>query len=703
MGRQPLITRRAIYDHRELTFQWWGCLLAELAVVAAVTAVLGCRPEESSHRDQVIVLGFDGMDPELCVEMMAAGELPNLSALAKQGSFTPLGTSTPPQSPVAWSNLITGADSGQHGVFDFVHRDAKTMMPRSFAAEPRPPKPLPLIGHSLDSLSLFGFNFPLRSATLETNRGVPAFWEYLTRAGVPAHVFRMPANYPPTASTGAHFCCLSDMGTPDLTDTLGTFSYFTEDPDERYLPMAAGGGELYPIDTRNHRAIGTIVGPVNGFRKTPAGAIARLKSDRAKVPFRLYRDPSEPVATIEYADTIVLLSEGEWSDWQPVEFEMIPYVISLKGAVRFYLKAVHPFLKLYVSPINFDPQEKSWQIDQPDDWSVTVSNAVGRYYTQGLPEETKALSNNVFSRDEYLRQADVVFQERLKMLDFALGHYSGGLLFFYFGTSDQIGHMFWGAREPGHPAITPDEHRKYRRVMEDVYVKLDDVVGEVRERFPEATLLVMSDHGFNSYRRTFNLNTWLRDEGYAAMLHPDRPATQMNFDFTKTKAYALGLNALYVNLRGRESAGIVDPQDKERLMDEIIAKLVSYRDPVDGAQPVMQVYRADQIYHGPDRGGGPDLVIGYADGYRGGGASGLGVFRPEVVEDNLDAWCGDHCVDPRLAKGVLFSSRRIVGTDPSLVDLAPTILRHYDVEIPDQMIGKDLFSAASAERPQRSN
>lgn len=661
-------------------------------VLPGVFLCLGCEPANESFDKQVIVLGFDGMDPELCTQMIDAGRLPHFAKLAGMGSFKEFGTSTPPQSPVAWSNLITGTDSGEHGVFDFIHRDSKTAVPFSSAATTEEPEALPILGHSLDSVEAFGYSLPLRNATLKTNRHAPAFWEYLTEAGIPVHIFRMPANYPATDSPGAHFCCLSDMGTPDLVDSLGTFSYYTSDPKERRMRMKAAGGNLYPIPVQNHTAVGVFAGPTNDLIVEKS----KSRGNRAEVPFSIHRDPIEPVATIRYAGRDVVLNEGEWSEWQPIEFELIPGLVALKGVARFYLKQVHPHLKLYVSPFNFDPQEASWEIDQPSDWSVTVSDAVGRYYTQGLPEDTKALSNKVLSRDEFLAQAELIFQERLKLLDFAMDHYAGGLLFFYFGTTDQIGHMFWGAREPDHPAITPAEHEKYKNVMEDLYVRMDGVLSRVMERFPDATLMVMSDHGFCSYRRSFNLNTWLAENGYARMQNPFDNSLPFNFDFKGTRAYALGINGLYINLAGRENAGIVPQESKQALMDEIAAKLKAYRDPETGAQAVKEVYQCDKIFSGPMVAVGPDLIVGYAESYRGGGGSMLGGFPEHIVEDNLDAWCGDHCVATDLASGVLFTNRKVGLSDPTLLDVAPTILEEFGLVPPERMRGRNLFSTRLA-------
>jgi len=674
-------------------------VLAVLATCVVLPA--GCEQQQvpPAYPEQVIVVGIDGMDYGLSSEMLKEGRLPNLARIAQEGSFKPLGSSIPPQSPVAWSNMMTGTDPGGHGVFDFIHRHPVEGFLISSSAKFKPPDPLPLIGHGLDDVNLFGYRWPMRPTRIEINRHSPAFWESLTEAGIPAHVYRMPANYPPTASKGAFFCCMSDMGTVDLRDTLGTFSYFSSDPAERNKRIDQDAGTFQFLAMTDHRAEGTFIGPPNTY-------VAAAKNDKESqtavspplttVPFTIYRDPVEPVATIRFAGRDVILSQGQWSEWVPIEFEMIPHVLSLKGICRFYLKQVHPHVKLYVSPFNLDPQDKSWEIDQPEDFSVTVSDAVGRYYTQGLPEDTEALINEVLSPDEFLEQAEMVLQERLRLLDYALEHYAGGFLFFYFGSTDQVSHMFWGARNPDHPGITPEFHEKYEHVVEDLYVRMDGIVGGVAERFPEAALMVISDHGFCDYRRRFSPNTWLRANGYAKMRRPDDPKLAANIDAAGTRVYNIGFNGLYVNLVGRERGGIVEPADKQALMDEVSAKLKAFRDPDNGDQVVAEVYQTGKVFSGPMLAWGPDMVLGYARGYRSGGESAMGCFPEKVVDDNLRAWNADHMAAPHLVPGVLFANRRVGVDDPTLLDIAPSILSRFGLTPPGPMRGRDLFTVETA-------
>ncbi len=696
------VVRRPLASRSRLV-KWWAMAKAMAVCVAFVAS--GCNDDATpvEHPERLIVIGIDGMDFELTSQMLADGRLPNLAKIAREGSFKALGTSIPPQSPVAWSNMMTGTDGGGHGVFDFIRRDAMSGRLLSSAADFEPPDPLPVIGHGLDDITAFGYTIPIRSTKLKINRHSRPFWEFLTEAGVPAHIYRMPANYPPPPSHGAEFRCLSDMGTVDLRHTLGTLSYFTSDPKERDEGSDAIGATFHVLEMKNDRAESAFVGRPNTYAVTSPKDSTRTMPRPSTVPFTIYRDPVESVAGIRFGGRDVILSVGEWSEWVPIEFEMIPHLLTLKGICRFYLKEVHPHLRLYVSPFNLDPQEPSWEIDQPKDFSVTVSNAIGRYYTQGLPEDTEALNREVLSPDEFLAQAEIVLQERLRLLEFALDHYAGGMLFFYFGSTDQVSHMFWGARNPDHPGVTPEFHEKHKHVVEDLYVRMDAVMGNIAGRFPKAALMVMSDHGFCDYRRSFNPNTWLRDNGYATMRDPNRPDLMANIKATETRAYGVGFSGLYINLKGRERGGIVAPADMQVLMDEIAAKLKAYRDPKDGAQVVAEVYQTRNVFSGPMLVAGPDMVLGYARGYRTGNQSAMCRFPEQVIEDNLRAWNADHMTAPHLVPGVLFTNRPVIVDDPDLLDLAPTILGRFGLSVPDGMRGRDLFDVTTAQATHPPN
>ncbi|MFH0981591.1 MAG: alkaline phosphatase family protein [Planctomycetota bacterium] len=649
-----------------------------------------CAKQDKSNGRRVIVMGFDGMDPRLTEEMMQAGRLPNFSRVWEQGGFAPLQSTIPPQSPVAWSTVISGLNPGGHGIFDFIHRDPAPPEPNL------PIKPIPSHAQGEEDkwvIGLFGYRIPLRPGQQKLLRYGKPFWERLTEAGIPARVFRMPANYPAQESQGAEYYCLTDMGTPDLKETSsGIFSYYTSDPTERSRRIS-GGGEIYPAYVKKNTVESRFYGPKNVYR-------ARETEQKAvEVPFTLWRDPEDPVVRLTWQDQVVVLHEGEWSDWYPIAFEMVPHVFGLataKAECRFFLKQVHPHVKLYVSPFNFDSLDENAPVSVPLGFAADVAEVTGRYYTQGLPESTKTLTHKILSRPQFLDQAELVYQERMKLLDYALERYPSGFLFFYYGGTDLIGHMFWGARTPNHPALTSEDQQRYAHEIERVYQDADRALGKVLDRCPDATILVISDHGFDTFTRGFNLNTWLLQNGYLKRLDDSAFGLALNIDFAQTRAYGLGINGLYVNLMGREKRGIVDPADKQALLDEVREKLLAVVDPKTGEKVIKEVYQCDRVYSGPYVSIGPDLQVGYNHSYRGSWDTVLGGVPAEVMVDNTDAWCADHCIATDLVPGILLANRPIRAERPSLLDIAPTILAEYGVPVPAEMEGRSVFGATVA-------
>ena len=367
----------------------------------ALLAAAGCG-SPSAPGKRVIVLGFDGMDYRLTRELMSKGRMPNFSQVAASGTFSSLGTSIPPQSPVAWSSFITGMDPGGHGIFDFVHRDPKTMTPylsttRTEAAG--------------RSLTIGGWQFPLSSARVELLRDGQPFWDVLEKHGVPTTIIRMPANFPPSGSASRE---LSGMGTPDILGTYGTFSFFSSAPG----PLAdktLSGGRVYPVDVVDDVVRGELVGPDNPFR-APAEKVA--------AQFIVYVDARQSAAKIVIGEEERVLKVGEWSDWVPIEFELIPFQ-SLRGICRFYLKQVHPTFELYVSPINLDPADPAMPISTPASYADELARATGLFYTQGMAEDTKALNENVLTRSEFLQQARFVGDEIKRQYRYVLDGFDG--------------------------------------------------------------------------------------------------------------------------------------------------------------------------------------------------------------------------------------------------------------------------------------
>lgn len=352
---------------------------------------------------------------------------------------------------------------------------------------------------------------------------------------------------------------------------------------------------------------------------------------------------------------------------------------------RFYLKQIRPHFELYVSPINIDPFDPALPIATPASFSSELARATGRFYTQGMPEDTKALEEGALTRDEFLAQAALAQAEVRRQFRHVLGGFDGGLLFYYVGNLDQVSHMMWRTIDPAHPAYDAAADRPYRHVIRDLYIDLDAMVGEALARVDgNTTLVVMSDHGFTSWRRAFHLNSWLRDEGYLTLADPSRPDDPGyfgNVDWSRTRAYGVGLNGLYLNLQRRESQGIVPAADRERLLDDISARLLGVIDPATGSPAVTRVYRTSEVFtSGQHADIAPDLLVGYARGVRCSNESALGGVPPGILSDNTSMWSGDHCMDHDVVPGVLLTNRKLRTRAPSLERLAGALLAEFGID-----------------------
>jgi predicted AlkP superfamily phosphohydrolase/phosphomutase len=361
-----------------------------------------------------------------------------------------------------------------------------------------------------------------------------------------------------------------------------------------------------------------------------------------------------------------------------------------------FIKQVRPNFKLYVSPINVDPGRAALPISTPKGYAEELEKNFGPFFTKGLPADTKALDHDVLDDGEFLEQDDLVLRERLEMFDYELERFSSGLLFYYVSSTDQRQHMFWRYIDKEHPSYNPDLAKKYGNTIENIYKETDKILAKTMEKVDKDTvLIVMSDHGFSPFRRSFNLNTWLKESGYHTLINPFKQGREdlfMNTNWSRTRAYSFGLNSLYINQKGREAKGAVNPGiEKEALVREIAHKLENFRDPKTGERPVLRAYIAKDVYQGPYVDIAPDIIVGYNHGYRTSWAAPLGRIPKEIVEDNKEKWSGDHCMDPEVVPGVLLTNRKIKAKSPALYDLTPTILKIFGVEIPKEIKGKPIF------------
>jgi predicted AlkP superfamily phosphohydrolase/phosphomutase len=622
---------------------------------------------------RTIVLGVDGMDPKLLTAFIHQGLTPNCKKLADRGVFTALRTSDPPQSPVAWSNFISGGNPGLHGIFDFIARDAATRTPYLSTARTSPPGlTVPLGKYAL----------PLSGANVELLRQGPTLWKELADAGVASTVFRAPVNFPPTPC-GAR--TVSGLTTPDIHGSYGIFSLYSEDPDR--IPRDVPGGHIERLAVIDGVARANLRGPANTLT---------ARHEEVAIPFTVELNPDRTMARIRIQSAEFLLHEKEWSPWAEVTFPLMPPVASVSAICRFYLKQVSPNLELYVSPVNIHPEKPAMPIATPPGYARDLVSSQGFFYTQGLPEDTSALTSGVFNDDEFRRQSTEVFEEQMRFARYELNRFTDGFLYIYFSTLDLNSHAFWRCLDKRHPLYTPELERRHGDFLPWLYSQIDEAVGLALRHIDEESLLfIVSDHGFGSFRRQFNLNSWLVDEGYAKLrnrLDRGQEGYFADTDWTQTKAYGLGINSLYLNLKGREPDGIVAPGDEaERLKDELVARLSALRDPVTGEPVIAKIHRPEDIYSGPCSGLAPDLIVGYGENHRASWDTILGKYPREIMLDNMSPWSGDHCMDSSFLPGVLLCNRPLTADRPALQDLAPTILSEFGVPVPREMQGRKLF------------
>lgn len=653
--------------------EWLKTSAAALAALQGFRASAGLAAQEGRSRHRVLVLGIDGLSPVLLRQYVARGRLPNFARLMAAGDFCPLRSSIPPQSPVAWSNFISGMNPGGHGVFDFIHRDPHDLSPYLSTS------------HTVAASSVLhvgGWEFPLKAGHVECLRHGPVFWQILAQHGVPCTIYKMPTDFPPVPSDAR---TISGMGTPDLQGAYGVPTYISDvaPPNRETLTDV----NLVPVDMSEHRCTVRLLGPANSL--DPLHPLL-------EIPLEIQRDREHPVVRIRVQGQELLLNPGEWSDWVHLRFTMLPYISSVAGICRFLVKEVHPHFKLYVSPINIDPSNPALPISSPPDFCQTLAEEVGLFYTQGIAQDTKSLSMGLLDDQEYLEQAKLVLDERVRVYDHLLKEFSRGLLFFYFSSIDLNSHMFWRSMDPHHPLYSPELGGQYGKVIEDLYAQMDAVVGKALEHVDQdTTLLVLSDHGFAPFYRTFNLNSWLLESGYARLKAGAARGKSRFFaetDWGKTSAYGMGINAVYLNVHNREPQGMLERgKQADQVLERITQDLSDLKDPKTGQSVFAHVYQGKQVYRGPYAEQAPDLILGFNPGFRSSWKTCLGTYEPDVFADNTDKWSGDHCMDVDSIPGVLLSNRKVTQANPALVDLAPTILAEYGIAPLPGMEGKPLF------------
>jgi predicted AlkP superfamily phosphohydrolase/phosphomutase len=672
-------------------------------LVASVGMAVACRSGHAPEKfgQKLVILGFDGMDPQLAQKWMDQGKLPNLRKLSStSGGVHRLGTTHSPESPTAWASFATGVNAGKHNIYDFLIRDTNTYLPDlGMVSRERPRFVMDYV--------------PIARPIVKSLRGGTSFWVLAGRAGVRSSILTVPITYPPEEVP--HGEMLSGLPLPDIRGTMGTFSYFGTDVSRYEEGDTEMGGLVRRLVFEGDVARTDFVGPPNPIvgdqlrRARAAGATDTARfgelESRADVrlPMAIHWNRAGKSATIDVGGNSIHLAEHEWSRWIPLDFT-VNLLVRIHGMAQFYLIAAGTDLQLYVSPVNWKPDNPPSPMSAPASFAADLYERLGPYRTLGWAEATWPLNEDRIDEKTFMDDLYRAFDDRAQVILQRVEARQWDLMVGVIEATDRVQHMMWRLIDPSHPMYDKALAAKFGDAIERVYRKCDDFVGEVVSRVgPDTAILIVSDHGFHSFRQSVNLNTWLVQEGF--MVLQGEPAGGKtsgdrsgggtfweNVDWSRTRAYAMGLGQVYLNLKGREGRGIVAPEEAKTVQNDLAARLLTMTDPKTNARIVDAVYRRDDIYTGAYFANAPELQVGFTEGYRVSWQSTLGGSPPGLVYPNMKKWSGDHgSYDYKATPGTLISNRSLAGAERSIMDIAPTVLKYFGLPIPSEIDGKPLF------------
>src|SRR3954467_14784364 len=683
--------------------------LVATAAVAVALCSLACsgpsRRGPSRFNKKLVILGFDGMDPHLLQKWMAEGKLPNISRLAKGGGVFPLQTTHSPESPAAWASFATGVNAGKHNIYDFLVRDTNSYLPDLGMVTRTPPK--------------FLFNyFPISKPKITSTRGGTSFWVSAGKEGVRSDMLTVPVTFPPEDVVNGHM--LSGLPLPDIRGTMGTFSYYATDLSRYEEGNTEMGGILKRLVFDGDTASSELEGPPSPIvrqkmeairRKGPAVSdaektqLAALQAAQdVRIPFTVSWDRGGKRASVEIDGRRVALEPGKWSPWIDLTFK-VNFLVRLHGMAQLLLLNAGSELQLYVSPVNFKPDDPPVPMSSPASLAADLYKAIGNYRTLGWAEATWALNESRIDEKTFMDDLMVAFDDRARVILNRVDQKDWDLLVGVIESTDRVQHMMWRLIDPQHPLYDAALASQYGDSIESVYRRADDFVGEVVKRVgPDVPVMIVSDHGFHSWRKAVNLDTWLVQNGYMVMRGQqpgDKKLSDLfgggtfweNVDWSRPRAYAMGIGQIYFNLRGREAKGIVSPgAEAKQLADELSAKLLTLKDPEDGTAIIRAVYKRDDIYSGEYLQNAAELQVGMNEGYRVSWQTTLGGSPEGIVYPNMKKWSGDHGgYDYATTAGALVPSKPIAKSDPTIMDIAPTVLKFFGVQIPSYIDGKPLW------------
>lgn len=553
---------------------------------------------------KTLILGFDSFDPAVFEEMAGKNQLPNFEKFIQQGGYSRLEVCSPPQTEVSWTSMATGADPGGHGIFDFVHRDPATYTP-------------------------FVSILPMRKSALGEQFVPPytakTFFEEAADMGFPATALWWPAMFPARPDLPVN--TLPGLGTPDIRGQLGVGTLFSTEDEGKKKTMV-----VRLESAGKDRFTASLPGPQTQSRSGPQTLSLPINLDVI----------DEKSARLIVDKQQVDLRVGEWSDIVELRFKA-GMLFTIHAITRFIATSLRGVVRVYALPLQIHPLHSTWHYASSASFSKKLWKEVGPYLTLGWPQDTTGLEDGCISDDQFLDLCRMIFERRIQILYHLMNEFREGVLASIFDDLDRIQHMFFHNRMD---------------VVKDWYKRLDRFVGEVNTKVEawsgKYRYLIMSDHGFSDFRSKVHLNRWLLENELLSMQNGGDDLSGV--DWKKTRAYAVGLNSIYLNLSGREGQGIVQLDELEELLTSIKEKLLDWKD-ANGNPVIHRIRPKHEVYSGPYTRFGPDLVVGYAPGYRASADTGLGKIPAATMEPNIDHWGADHCMDSDVVPGVIFANR----------------------------------------------
>lgn len=523
-----------------------------------------------------------------------------------QLSYWQLQTTIPPQSPVAWASFITGKPPEKHKLFDFVKRNPKNYQP------------------------FIAYSPSTQTSILQTK----PFWQ--ANSKLPIKILFLPVTYPASQLNGQ---MITGMGTPDLVGTEGNFQFFST--QERKKDLKRGQFRLI----RKNKQIATLIkGPkyqsTQEVKESQIPLLIKPKKDRVELEFQSQK---------------VNLKVNQFSSWVRMKFKVGLWK-SIWGIAKFYLQSVQPEINLYLSPINIDPQNPFYPISFPKDYSSRLVKQYGNFATLGMPHDSWAFQAGIFNQKSFLHQVDSLLEERGKIILNELNNFPSGLFVAYLGTLDTVQHMFWGNE----------------RIIKNYYQKVDEFVEQImRQMRKKDVFFILSDHGFGPFNYEIHLNAWLRENGYLKIKQGKTGGELLeNIDWPQTKAYALGFNSLYLNLKGREKEGSVSLNQRRKLAEEIKKKLKKLKNPINNETIIKEIHLSEE----------PDLIIGYYRGYRGSWDTAVGITPVKIIKKRTEKWQGDHLFDASEVPGVFFANQKLPIKKPVITDIISLALKQFNLK-----------------------